>query len=269
MEDLLINIDEIRKLPNGSIKDAETIRQIALWSIKNPNDNDLVYRIDPRFNVYGLYPEVIKSYNIKPDMSKEEILNELEISGDVIGMFPYGSQVYGTATGTSDRDYIIVMKSAMLEDGAFKHNAISNSDYTIQGVVYSRGGFIDAINNYEIGALECLSLPDSQKIVNKWPFKVTNWNEKEMVRKIIEKASASRHIANMQSKNGDKEWAKKGMYHSLRILYFGLQLKEHQKIVNFQECNKLYDEFSKIKEEDFDTRNYFPIFDELLIKLRA
>tara|TARA_R110000851_G_scaffold179363_1_gene326421 strand:- start:2208 stop:2915 length:708 start_codon:yes stop_codon:yes gene_type:complete len=198
----------------------------------------------------------------------EVICEELNITGDVIAVFTYGSHVYGTATEKSDRDYIIVMKGAMLENGAFKNNAISNADWSIQGVVYSRGGFIDAINRYEIGALECLSLDETQVLLKKWSFKVTNWNTKEMVKAIIRKASDSRHYSKMASKNGDKERAIKSMFHALRILHFGLQLKEHQEIVNFQECNGMYEEFQKIDKESFDSRNYFIIFDELLIELR-
>lgn len=199
---------------------------------------------------------------------KDHVLKELGVEGDVIGMFRYGSQVYGTADENSDHDYIIVMKGAMLDNGAFRNNAISNEDWSIQGVVYSRGGFLNAINSYEIAALECLSLDDSNIIVSKWPFKSTNWNTKEMVKAIIRKASDSRHLSNMQSKNGDKERAIRSMFHSLRILKFGLQLKEHQKIVNFQECNEMYKEFKNMNPEDFDSRDYFPQFDKLLIELR-
>jgi predicted nucleotidyltransferase len=201
-------------------------------------------------------------------LTLEKILSELNITGEVLAVFEYGSQVYGTATVESDYDFIIVMRGAMLPSGAFRDNAISNADWSIQGVVYSRGGFLDAINNYEIGALECLSLDPSQVIVNDWDFKVTNWNTKTMVKAIIRKASDSRHLSKMQSKNGDKERAIKSMFHSLRILHFGLQLKEHQKVVNFQECNGLYEDFKKLKPENFDSRNYFRIFDELLIQLR-
>lgn len=202
-------------------------------------------------------------------MNSEKILKELGITGDVIGIFPYGSQIYGTADSKSDHDYIIVMKSAQLEDGAFKHNAITNKDWTIQGVVYSRGGFIDAINNYEIGALECLSLAEDDIILKKWDFKINTWNEKTMIKKIIEKASASRHIADQQAKTGYTDRAKKGMFHALRILHFGLQLKEHKKIVDFGACNEMYFKFKSIDPDDFDTRHYYKEFDDLLKKLRS
>jgi len=64
--EITIDIEEIRKLPNGTVTDAETIRQIALYCMRN-NDRDLSCKIDSRFAYAGLYPEVINSYNILPD----------------------------------------------------------------------------------------------------------------------------------------------------------------------------------------------------------
>ena len=201
-------------------------------------------------------------------MTPEEILKELNITEEVIAIYPYGSQIYGTANQFSDHDYVIVTKST-LESGAFKNNAISNEDYTVQGVVYSRSGFIHAINEYEIGAMECLSLEPEQIILKKWPFKITKWVEKDMVKKIIHKASASRHIADKNAKHDHREQAKKGMFHALRILYFGLQLREHHKIVDFGECNKLYKQMMEIDAEEFDTRDWYAHFDTLKEKLES
>ena len=200
-------------------------------------------------------------------MEAEEILKELGIEQEIIAIYPYGSQIYGNATKYSDNDYIIVAKTT-LPSGAFKDNAISNKDYTIQGTMYSRAGFTDAINNYEMPAMEAISLDEGDVLLKKWPFKITKWVEKDMVKKVIQKASASRHIADKQAKSGYKDRAARGMFHALRILYFGLQLKEHQKIVNFSECNELCKKMTSIDEDDFDTRDYYELFDELSNKLK-
>lgn len=196
------------------------------------------------------------------------ILSELNITKDVLSIFPYGSRVYGLANDDSDYDYIIVTKSAFLPSGAFKQNAISSKDRKIQGVLYSRSGFIDAINNYEIGALECLSLQPEQIILSKWPFKVQKWDDKEMVKKVIQKASASWHIASEQSKMDQKGLAKKGIFHALRILMFGIQLKEHQKIVDFSVSNELKYEIEGLPDDMFDDRLYLKLRDELITKLK-
>jgi hypothetical protein len=200
----------------------------------------------------------------------ERILKELDIRENILAIFRYGSRVYGTADNQSDHDYIIVTKGATLMGGAFRASSpLTSKDWMMQGVLYSRGGFIDAINNYEIAALECLSLKDEDVIMCEWDFKISKWDEKEMVKSIIKKASNSRHIADQQAKTGYIERAKKGMFHALRILHFGLQLKEHKKIVNFEACNEMYFKFRGVDPDDFDTRNYYKEFDRLLSELRS
>lgn len=197
-----------------------------------------------------------------------EIIDSLKIEEEILAIYPYGSRVYGTASETSDYDYIIVTKGAFLKSGAFKQNAISSDDRKIQAVLYSRTGFIDALNNYEIGAVECIFLDSSQVLLSKWPFRIQKWDTKEMVDKIIQKASASWHIASRQSKDGFKAIGKKGIFHSLRILMFGLQLKEHQTIYNYSEANELKLEMDSIPEDMFDDRAYLELRDELMQKLK-
>ncbi len=210
---------------------------------------------------------IIKRY--KMENKAEEILKALKVDEEVLAIFPYGSRVYGTASETSDHDYIIVTKGAFLKSGAFRQNAISSEDKKTQGVLYSRSGFIDALNNYEIGALECLFLNPSLVVLSKWPFKVQKWNEKDLITNIIRKASASWHIASEQSKAGWKDSAKKGIFHALRILMFGNQLKEHKKIIDFTEANYLWEEINKLPEDMFDDRMYIKLRDELIQKLKG
>jgi len=209
------------------------------------------------------------------ELNAKSICDALGINEEeVVNIYPYGSRVYGTDDEFSDDDFIIVFKSSMIKsrDGraGFKNNAISSEDGSIQGVCYSRGGFIDAINNYEIAAWECLSLPDEKVIKNKWPFKVRKYEEKQMIKAIITKASSSWHIASKASSYENYEQAEKGIFHTLRILELGLQIKEHQKIVNFQASNELWEKmlldkgvFTKEK-----IKKYLPLRDEAMNKLK-
>lgn len=199
-------------------------------------------------------------------MEADRIIKELNIEGEVLNIYPYGSKVYGTANTESDSDFIIVMKSAFLDSGSFRDNAISNEDGSIQGVLYSRGGFIDAINNYEIGAIECLFLPEDKIIQEKWPFKLQKIVNRDLVKKIIQKASSSWHIAKFQFKDDQIERAKKGVFHSIRILDFGLQLKNHGKIVDYSSCNQIKTEIDT--DNNFNIRNYIKTRDSLMKQLR-
>jgi hypothetical protein len=65
--EIIINADEIRNLPDNSITDPETIRQIALYGIKY-NDNSLDHKIKKGFEFCGLYPHVMKTFNIMPEI---------------------------------------------------------------------------------------------------------------------------------------------------------------------------------------------------------
>ena len=201
--------------------------------------------------------------------SEEYILHQLKIDEEIFNIYQYGSRVYGNEMSNSDYDYLIVAKSYYLKNGGFKQNAISNEDKTIQGILYSRTGFLDAINNYDISALECLFLPEDFIVKKTINFKINRWNEAEFVKKIISKVSMSWYSANNFAKDENKYMAKKGIYHSFRILMFAEQLKQNNKISDYSISNKLKEEIFSIEDEDFDTRDYIKKRDEFFKKLRS
>lgn len=202
-------------------------------------------------------------------MEPQKILEALRIEDEVLNIYTYGSQVYGTAGPQSDEDFVIVTKAAQLTSGAFRQNAISSRDRKIQGILFSRSGFQDAINNYDITALECLSLPQNLVIQEKKPFVHAKWSNRDLSQKIIEKASASWYIASRQSREEQKDLALKGIFHALRILIFGNQLKENQRIVDFAEANWILQKMKSDPIFVFDDREWMGMRDELMEKLRA
>ena len=196
-------------------------------------------------------------------MEAEKICEELGLDySKVLNIYPYGSKIYGTNDEFSDSDYIIVFKSSLLPSGAFRDNAISSMDREIQGVCYSRSGFIDAINNYEIGALECIFLPEDKIVQKKMNFGITKYNDKELSKKIVQKASASWHFATLAHKDENMESCAKNVFHALRILDFGIQVKNNKKIVDYSSMNKIQSEIMK-------NFNYFNPYDyyDMFIKL--
>lgn len=200
-------------------------------------------------------------------MIPEKICESLNLDlNKIYNIYPYGSKVYGTANDNSDDDFIIVFKSSLLESGAFKDNAISSKDFSIQGTCYSRGGFIDAINNYQISALECIFLPDDLIIQKKFPFKLHKFNEKELSKNIIKTASASWHNAKLSYMDDNIEYAKKNVFHALRILDFGIQIKKNQKIIDYSSMNNLKYEIDK--DENFKPKKWLEFFLELSENLK-
>lgn len=185
----------------------------------------------------------------------EKICDELNIDySKVLNIYMYGSKIYGTNDEFSDSDYIIVFKSSLLPSGAFRDNAISSVDYSTQAVCYSRSGFIDAINNYEIGALECIFLPEDKIVQKKMNFGITKYNDKELSNKIVQKASASWHFATLAHKDDNMESCAKNVFHALRILDFGIQVKRNKTIVDYSSMNK-------IQAEIMNNFNYFNPYD--------
>ena len=170
----------------------------------------------------------------------EQICESLRIDiSDILNIYPYGSKIYGTDDEYSDSDFIIVYKKSFLPSGAFKDNAISSYDRKIQGSCYSRSGFIYAINNYQMSALECIFLPEDKIIKKSMDFKINKFNDKEFASKVITTASSSWHNAILSYKDDNDEYVKKNIYHSLRILDYGQQIKELGKISDYSSTNQL------------------------------
>jgi hypothetical protein len=56
---ITIDLEEIRKMPDYSIMDVETIRQIAL-----SKDKSLFSKVKTGYEVFGLYPKAMNSFEI-------------------------------------------------------------------------------------------------------------------------------------------------------------------------------------------------------------
>lgn len=65
-----MNVKEIRKMPNNSITDPDTIREIAKHGIET-GDSSLDIKIKRGFEFCGLYPYDIKIINIKPEIKNQ------------------------------------------------------------------------------------------------------------------------------------------------------------------------------------------------------
>jgi len=71
--EITINVEELLKVDDNSITDYETIRQIGLLSCtKNDvskEDRKMLYdKVRREFQYCGLYPTVMKSFDIKPEV---------------------------------------------------------------------------------------------------------------------------------------------------------------------------------------------------------
>ena len=115
--------------------------------------------------------------------------------------------------------------------------------------------------------LECLFLPDDMIIKKSFDFKISKFNKDDFFKKVISLASASWHNAILSYKDDNFEYVSKNIYHALRILDFGIQIKEAGKISNFSSMNniklEIYDDENICKPKD-----WHDMFIELSNKLK-
>ena len=200
-------------------------------------------------------------------MTAEKICEELNIDySKILNIYPYGSRVYLCDDEFSDSDYIIVYKASILPSGAFRDNAISSVDFSTQAVCFSRGGFIDAINNYDMSALECIFLPEDKIIQKKMNFGITKYNQKDLAKKVITKASSSWHFSILAYNDENIESSQKNIYHALRILNFGIQIKENKKIIDYSSMNDMRNTI--YNDVNYKPFNYLDLFMKLSEKIK-
>ncbi len=73
---ITIDIEELLNADDNSITDYETIRQIGLLSctvndVPDVVKNRLYKKVKSEFQVYGLYPTIMTSFNIKLDKKSD------------------------------------------------------------------------------------------------------------------------------------------------------------------------------------------------------
>lgn len=165
----------------------------------------------------------------------------------VLNIYMYGSRVYANHSDQSDYDYIIV--SSGTEGEKFELTG-DNEHFT----VYDEKAFLDAIYSHEISVLECLSLPLEKIILNRKQFHLDI--DLNVLRQAISSKSSNSWVKAKKKLIIGPDFnpyiAKKSLFHSLRILKFGIQLAKHGKVIDFSEANYIYDQIIIIDSNDWE-----------------
>lgn len=145
-------------------------------------------------------------------------------------VYTYGSRVYGTQTEQSDEDYIVIS-----DDLALKTLSLPGRDLH----VYTPSEFSKAIEDHEIWALESLNLPPTLKH-ETIPFYYQL--DLRLLRTEISSKSSNSWVKAKKKIEKEKDFylGEKSLWHSLRIIDFGIQLARSGKITDFQSMNSLY-----------------------------
>jgi len=176
------------------------------------------------------------------------ILNKFNLSDDEItAIFPYGSQVYGTASNSSDYDYILICKENYQED----EFAVTKDNISIH--VYNESTFQSHLDKHKISALECYFLPPDLTL----KYKKFNFNLRlDTLRHSISEKSSHSWVKSKKKFEVEKDKniyiAKKSLFHSLRIVDFGIQIAINKTIINYGNCNNIWEEIYTNPSESWE-----------------
>jgi hypothetical protein len=163
-----------------------------------------------------------------------KILNEID---GLLAVFPYGSRVYGTATESSDYDFIMVLNNDLGEEQLRIDVNGTFMDFNL----YSREIFNKMANEHEISALECLSIGNEWRVYDdNSGLELPSIHLPTLRKSISAKANNSwvKCKKKLTVEEGEELIGKKSLYHSFRIVKFGIQLATHGRIVDARECGK-------------------------------
>ena len=154
---------------------------------------------------------------------------------EVVDVFPYGSRVYSTARKQSDYDYIVTIKNKANEQFS---NSLININF------YTPNEHQKRLNDHEISALECHFLPDNLRIKHSglYGFKLDLVKLRHSLSAKSSNSWAKAHKKLTVEKDFDLDLGRKSLFHSFRIIDFGIQIATHGKIVDYGSCNDLFKE---------------------------
>jgi len=194
-------------------------------------------------------------------MELERILKELKnYDGNILNIYMYGSKVYGTDNESSDDDYIVIVEGDKGESNELRTEGIDIS-------IYDEKKFKELLEEHEISAIECISLNDEKIILERRKFDFI-LDKNKLRQSISTKASNSWVKAKKKilvKEDYQPYIAKKSLFHSLKIILYGIQIAENGKIVDFTVANKMYHDILDLNMDDWESvqKRYQPIYNEL------
>lgn len=179
---------------------------------------------------------------------KEEIIAFTELHPSKIrNIYIYGSRVYGTNTVNSDTDVIVTACSMHV------NYEMNNGTYNVH--ITTPDSFEDQLRQHDIHCLECIYAPKDAQILitNNYAdnFKIHVPQLKKM---LLSQSAWAWSKAQRRIEKGNIIGGAKSLFHSLRILKFGIQILRHKKIVDFKEANYLWEDingFEGIEWEEY------------------
>jgi predicted nucleotidyltransferase len=184
-----------------------------------------------------------------------------EYGYDILGIYPYGSFVYGSFTEYSDNDFIVIVDN----DECVPHVTSGFVELNI----YTRDEFEGKLYDHDIDAIEVYST----KPIYKNNYRVNFNLDLQKLRKSISYKSNHAFVKAKKKitlAHEDNHIGCKSLFHSLRIVMFGIQIARYGGIINFGEANHIMKELYNKKSyiwEDLK-KEYKPQLNKLMTEFR-
>jgi predicted nucleotidyltransferase len=191
------------------------------------------------------------------------LLEELgpERNDKIYAIYKYGSRVYGTLHEYSDYDFIIITNDSTLISVNIPHVDINTC--TLEN-------FQVNLDNNEIWALECVF---STPVYSTYTFDYKI--EIQKLRAAVSKNSsqtfnkAKKKFLSPYDREGELIRGKKALFHSLRVLLFGIQIAKHQRIIDYHEANHYFNEIMSNTSNKWEDYLYLkPKYNALMTTFR-
>lgn len=164
----------------------------------------------------------------------------------ILNIYPYGSHVYGSNDELSDSDLIIVTDSPNFqEECQFKWPGIDVTALTAPM-------FQEQLNDHEPSALECWFLRKELTYCSKeFSFNL----DLEKLRRSFSGKSSNSWVKAKKKIEVHNEWrlGLKSLFHSFRILIFGIQIAEYGRITDYSAANGIWRSIDDFYKEFLET----------------
>ena len=172
-------------------------------------------------------------------------------------IYLYGSRVYNNIHRDSDWDFKVLASTQQI------HTEYHDGEYNVH--VWTPDKFQDDLWKYRMNALECIYAPKFARVLEKVDYREKFELDKMRLRKTVLSESHSAWIrGKMKILDGDHYRGTKSLYHSLRMLIFGLQIIEYDEIIDFSESNYYWEEI-----DNFQSVKWNEIKNEFLPKKKV
>ncbi len=186
----------------------------------------------------------------------EQMIKIAQQDPNILNAFMYGSRVYGTNHKDSDYDFICIVEDKEKTNPLAQFGDVTN---------YSVDEFQELVNQHEISVLECLFLHNEfvLKQTKTFPF----FLNKSKLRESISAKSSNSWVKCKKKFLVEEDYnpyvGKKSAWHSLRILDFGKQIADHQKIIDFSTSNHFLSDIMQMNSWEELNEKYKPIYNSV------